>query len=167
MIFMGKQFSQEELNLNNPAYVGTLLYQSVREYQDKSQSGMHCGLIYLVAPLSISVRYLEILPKNISPSISSWAKQYEGELSGFPESVFAYADIVNSSIAFLLQREMLVLDDMGYFHLSDNSTLPKRPDYVRNDIRFNRSYLSAGLLGRWFSQAAAVESVYAQLGIRP
>lgn len=167
MKFMGNQFSKEESYLYNPAYIGALLYQAVREYQNNKQLGMHCGLVYLVIPLSVSKPYQEILPKNISPSISSWAKQFEGELSALPRAVNAYADIVNSAIAFLLHKKLLSLDDSGFFSCEETSLIAKKPSYISNDITFYDSYLSSGLLGRWFSQATTAESVYAQLGIQP
>lgn len=62
MIFMDEQYSPEEMNLYNPAYVGVVLYQAIREYQEKTPSGFHCGLTYIIAPMSLSPRYSKILP---------------------------------------------------------------------------------------------------------
>lgn len=166
MIFMHEHYSFEEINLYNPAYVGVVLYQAIREYQAKRGSGFHCGLIYIAGPMSLSPRYSRILPTTVATPIAGWASEHEGELIGFAGVVSAYADIVNSAIVFLLEHEAVLLDDEGRYFLSD-TTLPQKPNYVIKDVRFKESFLAAGLLGRWFAEASTVESVYAQLGIRP
>lgn len=164
MIFMDEQYSFEEINLHNPAYVGVVLYQAIRESQAKNESGIHCGLIYIVAPLSLAPRYSRILPATVTTPIAGWVTEHEGELIGFANVVSAYADIVNSAIVFLLEHGAVLLDDEGRYFLS--GTLPQKPIYVTKDTRFKESFLAAGLLGRWFA-TSTVESVYAQLGIRP
>lgn len=166
MIFMDEKYSPEEVNLYNPAYVGIVLYQAIREYQENSQSGFHCGLTYIVAPMSMSPRYSRILPASVATPIVGWVAEHEGELIGLASVVSAYADIVNSAIAFLLEHEAILLDDEGRYCLT-STTFPKRPNYVIKNTKFKDSFLAAGLLGRWFSEAPTVESVYAQLGIRP
>lgn len=166
MIFMADQFSQEESNLFNSAYVSPLLYQSIREYQSKLDSGMHCGLLYLIAPLSLSKRYMDVLPQNTTSSISKWTSQHEGELSGFPSAINAYADIVNSAIAFLLEKELVELDDSGLFHISTVTYIPKLPSHIRNNVIYYNNYRSAGFLGRWFA-CSSPEKVYAQFGVKP
>jgi len=166
MNFINEQYSPEEVNLFNPAYVGIILYQAIREYQEKKQTGFHCALPYIVAPLSISPVYLRILPKSIATPIAGWVAENEGEMIGFEKIVLAYAAIVNSATAFLLENQAISLNEDGLYFLTDTS-FPKKPSYIiKNDI-FKNSFLASGLLGRWLSEAANVESVYAQLGIRP
>jgi hypothetical protein len=166
MIFIDEHYSSEEINLYNPAYVGVVLYQAIREYQTKNSSGFHCGLTYIVAPLSISIRYSKTLPATVATPIASWVAEHEGELIGFAGAISAYAEIVNAAIAFLLEHKAILLDSEGRYYLTDIS-LPQKPNYVIRNGRFKDSFLAAGLLGRWFSEASTVESVYAQLGIRP
>jgi hypothetical protein len=166
MTFMEEQYSPEEINLYNPAYVGVILYQAIREYHAKTSSPFHCGLTYIVAPMSISPRYSKILPVTVATPIAGWVAEHEGELIGFAGVVSAYADIVNSAVAFLLEHEAVLLDDEGRYSLTDRA-FPKKPNYVIKNPKFKDGFLAAGLLGRWFSEASTVESVYAQLGIRP
>lgn len=164
---MDDQFSQEESNLYNPAYVGTLLYQSIREYKEKRQEGMHCGLVYLIAPLCLYQTYAEILPKRKTFSVFAWAKKYEGQLSDFPDTVNAYVDIVNSALIFLIHQKVLSLTEDGVLLIMNDSFLPKKPAYILNNITFHRHYLSAGLLGRWFAETETPDGIYRQLGVRP
>jgi hypothetical protein len=166
MIFMNEQYSTEELNLYNPAYVGIVLYQTIREYEANNSSGFHCALTYITAPMSISPRYSRLLPTSVATPITGWIAEHEGELIGFSSVVSAYADIVNSAMAFLLEHEMILLNDEGRYCLTDIS-YPKKPSYVIKNERFKESFLAAGLLGRLLAESSTVESIYAQLGIRP
>lgn len=166
MIFMNEQYSPEEINLYNPAYVGIILYQAIREYQAKTQLGLHCGFTYIVAPMAISPRYSNMLPATVATPIAGWVAEHEGELIGFAGAVSSYVAVVNSAITFLLKHEAILLDEEGRYWLTD-IVIPQKPTYVIRNEKFKASFLAAGLLGRWFSEASTVESVYAQLGIRP
>jgi len=165
-MFMDKQYSPEEFNLYNSAYVGVVLYQAIREYQSKNESGIHCGLLYLIAPMSLSIRYSSILPATTMSPIAAWSADNEGALIGLAEVVFSYADVVNSAVVFLLEHDAILLDDEGRYRLKSYS-LPSKPAYVIKNVKFKDSFLTAGFLGRWFAAASSVESIYAQLGVRP
>ncbi len=166
MIDLNKQLSFDEKNLFNPAYVGILLFQSIREYQIKSGNGLHCSLTYIIAPMSISPRYTTILPTTMSTHLTSWTNENEGNLIGFDKAVSSYVDIVNSAMILLIEKQIIILNNDGNYYLTDIE-FPKKPTYVFKNKRFKESYLSAGLLGRWFSQASSVESIFIQLGIKP
>ncbi|MGI0118266.1 three component ABC system middle component [Zooshikella sp. RANM57] len=165
MILTNDMYSQEEFNLYNPAYAGVVLYQAIREYQTKSSKPFHCTLKYLVAPLSLSPKYLRLLPSKTVTSVIGWVAENQGELINFSKTASAYIGIVNSAAIFLLKYKLLLLDQKGYYSLTDIS-LPKKPKYVKCNPDFNQCYLAAGFLGRWFSEIT-VEAVYIHLGVRP
>lgn len=165
-MIINMNLSAEEKNLYNPAYVGTILYQSIREYQSKDKGGLHCALVYLIAPLALSNRYSSILPSNITTPLAGWASNYEGNLTGFSESVNAYIDIVNSAIIFLLELDAITLDEHGFYQINKD-LLPKSPAIVNKNDRFKTAFTISGFLGRWFSQVSSVESIYTHLGVKP
>jgi len=158
--------SPEEQNLYNPAYVGVILYHSIRECQSKNQVGLHCSLTYLVAPLALSGGYSSLLPTTISTPIAGWAAESEGHLVGFSKSVGSYIDIVNAAIAYLLELEAIVLTDEGFYRV-DNDKIAKFPAVINNNAIFKESYQSAGFLGRWFASASSVEIIYTHFGVAP
>ncbi|MBN0989360.1 three component ABC system middle component [Amphritea pacifica] len=159
-------YSLEERNLFNPAYVGTILYQSIRECQRHNEQGLHCALPYLVAPLAISPQYSKRLPSNITTPIAGWVSHQEGALIGFSSAIKAYVDIVDAAMIFLIDHGAVALRDNGYYFLP-NDRMAKLPALVNRDKTFKESFLSAGFLGRWFGHAASVESIYAQFGVKP
>lgn len=159
-------YSSEENNLYNPAYIGAILYQAIREHQFQNKVGLHCALVYLIIPLALSPRYSLKLPKAITTPLASWVAEYEGELIGFAESAAAYLNIVNSAIAFLLDHDVIILSEDGRYNIP-NDKMAKMPSFVTRHQVFKQSFLSAGFLGRWFAVASSVESIYAHFGVKP
>lgn len=158
--------SKEEANLYNPAYVGTVLYKAIRECSEKNEQGLHCSLLYLIAPLALSTHYSSVLPATVSTPLAGWAADFEGHLVGFANSVSAYTDVVNMAIVFLLEREAVSLSENGFF-LINNENMPKLPAMVNKNEAFKKAFLGAGFLGRWFGQSPSVEGIYAHLGVMP
>lgn len=161
-----EMYSPEERNLYNPAYIGTILYHAIREYQSHNESGFHCALTYIVAPLALQQRYSSNLPSTITTPIAGWIANNEGELTGFSESVSSYASLVNFAILFLLGHGAIILSDDGKYRISIDH-MAKLPVFITQNKAFKRSFQSAGFLGRWFSGASSVESIYAHFGIKP
>lgn len=159
-------YSIEEANLYNPAYVGMIIYQAIRSYQENNKSGFHCGFTYIVAPMALSFKYSKLLPKTVSTPITGWAMDHEGELIGFADTASAYVRIVNLAIEFLLDYNAITIDAKGNYFLTDIE-LPQKPSYVLKNLKFKNDFLASGFIGRWLSFAPNVESVFAQLGIRP
>jgi hypothetical protein len=160
------ELSPEEKNLYNPAYVGVIIYHSIRECQVKNTIGLHCTLVYLTATLALSNRYSKQLPSNITTPIAGWFSENEGCLMGFSSSVNAYVDVVNTALFFLLEHKAIVLRDDGFFSV-ENDLIPKLPAKVKNNVGFKQGFQSAGFLGRWFACVDSPELIYTQLGVAP
>lgn len=158
--------SKEEANLYNPAYVGVVLYQAIRECSEKKPEGLHCSLVYLIAPLTLSIRYSSILPSTVSTPLAGWVAESEGQLVGFANSVNAFIDVVNAAVIFLLEKRAISLSEKGFFLISDKS-MPKMPAMVKKNEVFKMAFLGAGFLGRWFGQCPTVEGIYTHLGVMP
>lgn len=158
--------SQDERNLYNAAYIGAILYHSIRECQNGNPKGLNCTLAYILVPLAVSCRYSEILPKTVASPIAGWATDHEGSLIGFSDSVNAFIDIVTSAIIFLRERNAIVLSEDGFLSITVDH-MPRLPALVSKNYHFKHAFLSGGFIGRWFSRVSSVETIYAHLGIRP
>ena len=158
--------SQEEQNLFNPAYCGLILYEAIRQFQATSEKGMPCSLAYLALPMSSNGLISSNLPNAVVTPISAWTTSNEGILVGLSNTISSYVEITTAAIAFLLERELIVLTKKGILNLSDQS-IPKLPSFVAKNADIKQSFRAAGFIGRWFSSASSVESIYTQLGVRP
>lgn len=163
---LSEQYTQEEINLYNPAYCAALLFESMREYEALSGNGMHCSFPFLVIPMCTNPQVSGYLPAGISTPIAGWVADNEGVLVGFPASVTAFIQIVESALSFLIEKKAIELSVDGQFIVTDDK-LAKKPSFITKNNDFNNAYRTAGMLGRWFASAASVEGVFTQLGVKP
>lgn len=159
-------YSQEELSLLNPAFVGYILYSSVREHVAFEKAGMHCALPFIVVPMSMCKEVSRNLPSTFKTPIASWVASNEGPLTYLYDQVESYNGVVQSALSYLLDRRLLSLTSDGHLLLGNDCL-------VRSSVLFKKSEDMKGVLraskfiGKWFSHAPSVETVFAQLGLRP
>lgn len=158
--------TQEEINLYNPAYTGFLFLASLRAYCEVNAQGMHCALPYVVVPMALSPRIADSLPATYRTPIASWVAQQGGELSDFSAMATACIPIVNAATLFMLDRKVIQLTQDAYY-------LVAQDDLARTSSLFNKSdsmkkaLKAANFIGKWFAHSSTVETIYAQLGVRP
>lgn len=160
------QLSEEEYALLNPAYVGFLLFTMVSEYIGEHRSGMDCALPFVLLPIMLDTNIAVALPRNKKASLIAWISEHQGELGDFAELVKSYRPVVVAAISFLLEKSVLVMDDKGKFQLG-SATVPKAPALFFSRDTMRSIARRAGFLGRWFANSPSIETLYAQLGVRP
>jgi len=160
------RFSEEELSLYNPAFTGFILYSAIREYQSYHPDGMHVALAFIVLPMSLNQLISTNLPSTYRTPIAAWVASNEGLLADFPDQAEAYISIVRSSLGFLLDRGLLCLCDEGRLTIGQHN-LVNNPGFFRQSADMSNGLRASKFLGRWFSHAPSVETVFAQLGVRP
>ncbi|MDE1462425.1 three component ABC system middle component [Spartinivicinus poritis] len=161
-----QQYSEEEVGLYNPAYIGFILYSCIREYVENKVEGMHCALPFVVVPMAMSNTISHRLPKQYSTSISSWVTKNEGVLIDLVEQAESYIPIVQSACSFLLHKELITMKKSGTLLLKD-SKLSKIPSLFNKSVHMKNSLRASRFLGKWFSHAPTTEIIFIQLGIRP
>lgn len=158
--------TQEEINLLNPAYTGFLFLASLRAYCEHDAQGMHCALPYVVVPMALTPRIAASLPSTYRTPIASWVTEQGGELSDFSAMASACIPVVNSAALFLLERQIIQLtDDANYLIVNDS--LAKSPSLFNKSASMKQALQAANFIGKWFAHSSTVETIYAQLGIRP
>jgi hypothetical protein len=158
--------TQEEINLYNPAYTGFLFLASLRAYCEYDVRGMHCALPYVVVPMALTRRIADSLPSTYRTPIASWVAEQGGELSDFPAMASACIPVVNSAALFLLERQIIQLtDDANYLIVNDE--LAKSPSLFNKSESMKQALHASNFIGKWFAHSSTVETIYAQLGIRP
>tara|TARA_R110000744_G_scaffold35055_2_gene81405 strand:- start:2286 stop:2783 length:498 start_codon:yes stop_codon:yes gene_type:complete len=159
-------YSEEELGLLNPAYVGFLLYSSIREFTLFKKYGMNCALPFIAIPMAMNKQISCRLPTTVKTTIGSWVTSNEGVLAGLHTQAESYNDIVKSSICFLLDRNVISICESGNLRL-ENESLVKNPALFSKSTDMKEALKASKMIGRWFSHAPSVETIFAQLGVRP
>lgn len=159
-------FSEEELSLLNPAYTGFLLYSSIREFSAHKAEGMHCALPFILTPMAVNKYVSGSLPKMFKTPIGVWAAENEGPVSDLHLQASAYNPVVKAALSFLMDKQLLTLTDNGYLQITGKE-LVKNPGLFSKSADMKEALRVAKFLGRWFSHAPSVETIFAQLGLRP
>ena len=165
-MILRESLTQEEINLYNPAYTGFLLLSSLRAYCEFNPQGMHCALPYIVLPMSLSPRIAGNLPSTYRTPIASWVTERGGELSDFSAMASACIPVVNSAALFLMGKKVIQLTEVGSYVIA-NDELAKAPSLFNKSSSMKQALHAANFIGKWFSHSSTVETIYAQLGIRP
>lgn len=157
----------EEANLFNPAFVGLLCCQSIKEYSDESHGEVPYQLPFIVTPLILHKRTRKTLPLRTRKTFVSWITSPEGTNAkiNYATHTKSFVPIVREALAFSMINRMLSITTQGSI-IFDNKkpTLQGLNDWTEevNDC-FNR----AGFCGRWLARAGKIETVMALLGIEP
>lgn len=159
-------YSEEELGLFNPAFMGVNLYHSIREFYSVDVDGMHCALPFILIPMAMNAAIRRELPQTSRTPVASWVARNEGLLSVLVPQVGAYIPIVKAAVSFLLDHRLIKLSSAGHYLLGDGS-LPANPKLFTEDSDMQNILRSAKFLGRWFAHSPSAETIYAQLGMMP
>lgn len=165
-MFNNFHYSDEEIGLYNPAYVGALLYISIREFCTIKDEGMHYAIPFVVIPLAMNSEIVTMLPPTITTPIASWVSVNEGVIYNLAEHARAFNPIVSTSIKFLLERNLLSINKEGNLILGDEQ-LPKSSSFYKASPFIKSNFRAASFLGRWLSHASDTETIFIHLGIRP
>ena len=158
--------TQEEINLYNPAYTGFLFLASLRNYCEVNAHGMHCALPYVVVPMALSSRITASLPATFRTPIASWVAEQGGELSDFSAMASACIPVVNAATLFLMDRKVIQLTEEAHYLIASDE-LVKAPSLFNKSESMKKSLHAASFIGKSFAHSSTVETIYAQLGIRP
>ncbi|MEQ3657819.1 MAG: three component ABC system middle component [Glaciecola sp.] len=159
-------FSDEELGLLNPAYVGFLLYSSLLEFEAFKKEGMNCALPFIAMPMAMNKQISTCLPTTVKTTIGAWVASNEGALASLHSQAESYNNVVKSSISFLLDRNVISICKNGNLRL-ENKSLVNNPVLFTKSADMKEALKASRMIGRWFSHAPSVETIFAQLGVRP
>lgn len=160
------EFSEEEFSLYNPAFVGFLLLSSIREFSSTKDEGMHCILLFVVVPMCLNRSISETFPATYKTPVGKWVASNEGMLTNFATQAEAFIPVVEMSIQFLLERNLIKINQNGYVVLGENS-VAKNPGLFNKSNYMGEALRSFRFIGKWFSYAPSIETIFVQLGIRP
>lgn len=163
---MDSQLTAEEFNLHNPAYCGFLIYSMLREHQSFEKNGLNSALIYLFLPFVLTKSISSKLPKSFKTSFVLWIVENEGELFNISSRVSHHFEVTQSAIDFLVQRNLITLDEQGYMQLV-KSKLPVSPALFNKSSSMQKHLSVSKLLGKWFANSPDATTIYSVLGIKP
>lgn len=155
----------EEANNLNPAFCGELIFRAASAFASARKEPFGTGLSFLVLPMVLHKPTRDILPGNAGTAFGGWAAEHNTALAAFPELVARLAPVTKETLLFLLQNDILRLQE-GALTPGKNrirqGALPERSTADTDDAR-----RAAALLGRWFARQHRSSLVMQAMGVMP
>jgi hypothetical protein len=158
--------TQNEFNLNNPAYCGFLLYSTVREYGKIDKNGINPALLYLCLPLILTKSLSSQLPSTSKTSLIAWLVENDSLLFNFANKVTSFFEITQNAFDFLYENKLLEITEQ-YDVVAVNRGLAQSPAIFNKSDVMKRQLSASKLMGRWLAVSPDTATIYSVLGIRP
>jgi hypothetical protein len=162
-----KKRTPEEANLFNPALLGLLASEFIKEYSKAKGGSCPFSLAFCALPIALHGKTRASLPGSIVTSLYTWRERNPEALVGYAERAKSLRPAVQEAIRFCIDRGALeVASDGGLM-------LGKAPASATKKFELSLTYDAQGcistarLLGRWFAKAGTTSTILAAWGIKP
>jgi hypothetical protein len=123
------------------------------------------ALTFLVLPIILHKPTRDQLPKKANATFVGWAAEHGGLLAGLPDRATRLLPVSREALLFLLQNEVMRIQQGGVVVGENPIRLSTRPPAVTGET--DEARRSAGLLGRWFANQGQATSIMQVLGVAP
>lgn len=159
--------AREESFLFNPAFLGSLLTDFVREFSKAKSTSCPVTLAFLAAGVSLHRQTRQKLPGTTATALYEWLQDHQDVLVDLPRRVRGLSPFLREALMFALHQNTLKFDSghglatggkKGHFMpaVLEPSTA-EMTDIVQR-TRF---------LARWFAKSGSEASILAAWGLRP
>jgi hypothetical protein len=155
----------EEASNFNPAFCGEMIYRAAAAYNGLRDLPFSLALTFLVLPIILHKPTRDRLPKKANATFVGWAAEHGGLLAGLPDRATRLLPVSREALLFLLQNEVMRIQQGGVVVGENPIRLSTRPPAVTGET--DEARRSAGLLGRWFANQGQATSIMQVLGVAP
>lgn len=155
---------EEATNLN-PAFCGELIFRASAAYRKAAEQPFSIALSYLILPIVLHKATRDQLPGRASTAFAGWVAEHGVGLAEFPDRVLRLVPITREALLFLLQHQVMSLQDGGLQPGARPIRLSSKPAHTTVDVDEARN--AAALLGRWFANQGSASAIMQGLGVSP
>lgn len=157
----------EEANLFNPAFMGSLAYEFVKEFQKTKLEG--APLTYLPITLAVALHKPTRLrmPSSTITSMFEWVQENEDILIGLSDRVNGLLPYIREAITFSIKQNSLKFGE-GHFLITDNHKAHFSAPFKREATQEVLEAIDkTKFVARWFLKSGSESSILACWGIKP
>lgn len=164
------QRSADYGNLFNPAFLMVVLGAACNGFEteqtdlsDERELGMPFALLFVAAPMALSLEFNEARPTRLTGSLVKWAKKHPAIVANLSTATYSLVPAVREAIVYGLRAEQLVVGDKGRF----------RPGPGHGNLELDvRTGLAghvnnAAFAGRWLCKSGGAAAILENFGLRP
>lgn len=158
----------EQARLLNPAFLGALVMEAARGYEDESgdAQGLPYALAFVALPVVLHKPTRDALPRQIRTSLAAWVVEHPEAQVGFPERSTALVPLVKDAILLASRDGLLRLEGTRFKATGNRRSLDAYSKSCQS-LEVQECLKKALFLGRWFSRAGEATTVMALWGVRP
>lgn len=158
--------NQETLVLFNPPFCGEILFQAIRSFNKESKISFAFPLAYLILPIVLHEPSRLSVSENNRKKLHVWLQEFPELRIGFAERAREYQIFTRKALLILLQSGKVQFDDQGGI-VTVSGYRNKNATQRRQNLEIKQCEQVAKILGRWFSRAGSVASIFSMWGVRP
>lgn len=157
----------EEAFLFNPAFVGSLLYEFVKEYSRSKPVGTPLSFLPVALAVILHKKTRERLPHSTVSSLYEWMQNNEDVLIGFNERVLGLRPFHQEALLFSLSHKSLRFGT-GHLLVCGSLKVHFSASFKRDSTQEIVSTIDRiKFLARWFAKSGSEASILACWGVRP
>ncbi len=157
----------EEANLFNPAFIGSLIYEFVKEFQKGKPDGVPLTYVPIALATSLHRKTRSRLPSSTITSLYQWVQDNEDLLIGFHERTIGLLPYIREAIRFAMHLRTIQFGD-GHLIQIGEVRAHFSASYLRNTTEeVSDAIKRIQFIARWLSKSGSETSILACWGIRP
>jgi hypothetical protein len=150
--------------LFNPAFCAILLRECAKGFIEKKPEGIPYPILALSLPIVLHKFTRELLPKKITKKMHPWLQEHQEIRMDFAQRCAALMPYFREAMLFACNGELLAFTKAGLILAPQ---IPAEPKLWTSNSEPAECMKRAHFVGRWFSVAGNVGTIYAMWGIRP
>ena len=157
----------EEANLFNPAFIGSLMYEFVKEYKKHKNQPTPMEYLPLFLTIVLHSTTRKNLPHSTITSLYEWLQRHEERKIGFYERAVGLLPYAKEALRFGLSMSSL---SIGRGHGIELGTVKAHfPEaFQKNTSKETKKIIErTKFLARWFAKSGSEASIVGAWGIKP
>ncbi|PPB08836.1 three component ABC system middle component [Brevibacillus laterosporus] len=155
---------QEIAYLLNPAFCGEVIRRSTTKYYENTDVPFQYPLLFLILPIVLHRATRDKFPSSSRKQMHVWLQENQSVRIGFASRAKELVPITKESVIFLMQLDALEINNNGNVQVPKYRKV-KLDGHTDGEIAeiMNR----AEMIGKWFSRAGTVSTIYTMWGVKP
>lgn len=151
----------EEANLFNPALLGLLASEFIKEYVKAKGSPCPFALPFCALPVALHGKTRAVLPSSTVTSLYTWRERNPEALVGYADRAKSLRPAVQEAIRFCIDRDVLMIALDGGLSLGKAPVSATKKFELTLTRDAQECIGTARLLGRWFAKAGTTSTILA------
>lgn len=157
----------EEANLFNPAFLGSLIYEFSKAFQNGKHEGTPLTFIPVALAISLHRNTRIRLPSTTVTSLYEWVQNNEDVLIGLDARVKGLLPYIREALVFALHQEAMQFGEGHLLQLGEKKAHFPASFVRETTLEVSDTINKSKFIGRWFLKSGSESSILACWGVRP